>query len=75
MEEHVGQERGRVGQDERCIKHAEGQPDKGGDRLSKRELKRNPGTADGAIRVREVGEPACFEHERHGGPFYSRPAS
>ena len=56
MEEHIGQERGWVGQDERCVKHEEGQPDKGGDRLSKRELKRNPGTADGAIRVREVGE-------------------
>lgn len=55
MEEHIGQE-SRIGQDERCIKHAEDQPDKGGDRLSKRELKRNPGTADGAIRVREVGE-------------------
>ena len=48
--------RDRIGQDEKCIKHAEDQPDKGGDRLSKRELKRNPGTADGAIGVREVGE-------------------
>ena len=34
MEEHIGQERGWVGQDERCVKHEEGQPDKGGERLS-----------------------------------------
>ena len=29
MEEQIGQERDRVEQDERCIKHAEGRPDKG----------------------------------------------
>ena len=30
----------------------------------------------GVVAAAELfGEPACFEHERHGGPFYSRPAS